>query len=161
MFRNSCRVLVRSSLCGRWWRRRRFSSHSLCAYLRVAGFHSTIRRSKLPLWPEQKGRSSVTNRLPILRKSSPWQMSPSHSLQRLQLPAERKKVKQLRAAFYPANHQMNLHAPLLGCSSVRSAGLYCNVNPMNPNVFSFFGRLVVFWDEGKTVQEVWMHSYPL
>lgn len=154
-----------SSLRG--WRlgQRRFSSHSLCACLCVAGFHLTIRRSKLPLWPEQKGQSSVTNQLRILWKSSPWQMSPSHSAEFVTASREKKKVKQLRAAFYPANHQMNLHAPLLNCSCVRSAGLYCNVNPMNPDVSGFFGRRVVLWDGGKAVQDIWstqrLYSYPL
>lgn len=47
----------------------------------------------------------------------------------------KKKVKQLWAAFYPANHQMNLHAPLLDCPCVRSAGLCCNVKSTNPDVF--------------------------
>lgn len=82
------------------------------------------------------------------------------TLQRLQLPPEKKKGQTVAGG--PLSSQpSNLHAPLLGCSCVRSAGLYCNVNPTNPDVFGFFGRLVVPWGEGKTVQEVWMHSYPL
>lgn len=91
IFHNSCCVLVCSSLRGRRLGQRRFSSHSLCACLCVAGFHLTIRRSKLPLWPEQKGRSSVTNRLRILWKSSPWQMSPSHSAEFVTASREKKR----------------------------------------------------------------------
>lgn len=73
-------------------------------------------------------------------------------------PRKKKKVKQLRAAFYPTNHPMNLHAPLLNCNRVRSAGLYCNVNPDGPGrTRTSPASLVVassFWDEGKAVQEI-------
>lgn len=153
MFHNSCHVFVPSLVCVGDSEDDDVSAPTYfvliyvsLAFTRLSDEENCLcdrSRKAVALWQT----CSQYRRNPLCDKCRPL------TLQRLQLPAAaKKKVKQFRAAFYPANHQMNLHAPLLGCSCVRSAGSYCNVNPTNPDVFGFFGRLVVRWDEGKTVQ---------
>lgn len=102
--------------------------------------HSTIRRCKLPLWPEQKGRSS------LWQNGSQYCGNPLWDKRR----PLTQQCQTVMGGLYPANHQMNLHALLLDCCGVRSAGLDCNVNPMNHVVF-------VLWDETKKYECIHTH----